>query len=133
MVVSPSGSGAVRPKRKRRGRKVARVMSAEIPMAVRNGKAAEWDECGVCYESTRCIRRMKEIRHQGRCKDLITSFLEGSRVMPAQVLCCCERWRSVDGRRGHDKLSPRCANPRVVLVACEVLQQGLAVSGRLEI
>lgn len=52
MVVSPSGSGAVRPKQKSRGRKVASVTSVEIPMAVSNGKALEWDKCGVCFEYT---------------------------------------------------------------------------------
>jgi hypothetical protein len=77
MVVSPSGSVAVRPKRNSRGKKDARVTSVETPMAVRNGKALEWVECGDCLGCTRCLRndgKRRKRRLRGCCKGLIKSI-----------------------------------------------------------
>ena len=93
MVVSPSGSGAVRPKRKRRGRKVARVISVEIPMAARNGKALEWSECGLCFGFDRCIRCNKNEEIEG-IEHLIIPTLKkqghaGPVVVLLRTLACC--------------------------------------------
>ena len=65
MVVSSSGSGAVRPKRKSRGRKVASVTSVKIPMAVSSGKALDWDDLDECLIGTRriwCNEQMKKAK-----------------------------------------------------------------------